>query len=83
MSRDSYRTSPARDKLRDMGEEVLRPGAYESVIPQQLLHLLKQLPEPATSSCPIDTGDSADRRALPLQATDHLEETTQGGPEPR
>lgn len=27
-----------------MGEEQLPPGAYESVITQQLLHLLKQLP---------------------------------------
>lgn len=64
MSRDSYRTSPARDKLRDMGEEVLRPGAYESVITQHLLHRLNELPEPATRSRPIDPADLPDRLAL-------------------
>ena len=56
--------SVTRDKLRDMGEEQLPPGAYESVITQQLLHLLKQLPDPATSSRPIEPADLPDRLAL-------------------
>ena len=47
-----------------MGEEQLPPGAYESVITQQLLHLLKQLPEPAISSRRIDPADLPDRLAL-------------------
>ena len=82
MAQQRCAASVTRDELREIAEKQMAPGAYESVIAQQLLHLLKKLPEPATRSRPIHPADLPDGLALLLEVMDHLEQVTQGAPEP-
>jgi superfamily II DNA or RNA helicase len=52
------------DKLHDMGDEELWPGAYESVVTHRVLKRLQGLPADATNSWPLNAAELPDRLAL-------------------